>query len=51
MEHVPGRAAAEGFSPTSPRAHWIRPEQGSLSSEGSVMGILPDGSVMSMERV
>jgi len=21
-----GRAAVEGFSPTSPRAHWIRPE-------------------------
>ena len=25
---VQGRAAAEGFSPTSPRAHWIGPEQG-----------------------
>jgi len=23
---VQGRAAAEGFSPTSPRAHWIGPE-------------------------
>jgi len=23
-----GRAAAAGFSPTSPRAHWIGPESG-----------------------
>jgi len=25
-EDLTGRAAAEGFSPTSPRAHWIRAE-------------------------
>jgi len=33
-KHTSGRTAAEGFSPTSPRAHWIRPE--SCGQEGSV---------------
>jgi len=36
---VQGRAAAEGFSPTSPRAHWIGPEQGRSSPQGSVMSM------------
>jgi len=39
----PGRAAAEGFSPTSPRAHWSGPEQGTSSPEGSVMPYSPRG--------
>jgi len=38
-DHVTqGRAAAEGFSPTLLRAHWIRPEQGSSWSEGILSG-------------
>jgi len=38
---VQRRAAAEGFSPTSPRAHWIGPEQGRSSPKGSVMSMTP----------
>jgi len=26
VAYHPGRLAAEGFSPTSPHAHWIGPE-------------------------
>jgi len=36
-----GRAAAEGFSPTWPRAHWIGPEL-CRQGEGSA---LPSGSL------
>jgi len=52
-EHALGRAVAKGFSPTSPRAHWIGPElcgqkEGSalVLLEGSAYGVsLADCSV------
>ena len=35
-----GRAVAEGFSPTSPRAHWIGPEQGETDQSREYINML-----------